>query len=169
MMKKRAKEKFQLAPLTSSIAIASVVIYFFGSISLLVGIYFLISVFVPSGVFMAFDGTTSGHAAFALLGLIFCGISLYAAHELRRMEKAAAVLGVLICLLVISLSGAILAPDFSRYFLQPVYLNLIWLWPLPIAVPIIIWRNWGKMQWREDRPWFFGKTAKREKEGSEEL
>ena len=163
MMKKRAKEKFQLAPLTSSIAIASVVIYVFGAIFFLVGVFFLISVFVPSGVFTVFDLTTDGNATLALTGFFVCGIGLYAAHELRRMEKAAAVLAILVCLIVVSSSAAILDPRFSPLFLRPDYINLIWWWPLPIAVPIIIWRNWGKMQWREDRPWFFAKSIEQGK------
>lgn len=162
MMKKRAKEKFQLAPMTSSIAHASVVIYVFGAISFLVGAFFLVSVFVPSGVFMAFGGTTMGRATAVFVLTFVGGSSLWAAHELRRMEKAAAVLALSLCLAIISLSVFIHAFP-PGYLLQPLYLNIIWWWPLPIAVAIIIWRNWGKMQWRSEFRMYFGKTAKREK------
>jgi len=168
-MKKRAKDKYQLAPMTFSIACASVVIYVFGAISFLAGAFFLISVFVQSGVFTVFGLTTDGNTTLALTGFFICVFSLYAAHELRRMEKAAAVLAILVCLLVICFSAAILDPRFSPLFLRPDYLNLIWWWPLPIAVMIIIWRNWGKMQWRSEFRMYFGKTAEQEKAGSEEL
>lgn len=169
-MKKRAKDKYQLAPRTSSIAFAAIVVYVFGAIFFLVGAFFLVSVFIPSGVFIMFGGTTYERGVFALLSLILlCGGGLWAAHDLRRMEKTAAVLALLLCLMVICFSAAILDPRFSRHFLRPDYLNLIWWWPLPIAVIIIIWRNWGKMQWRAEMREFFGETAKKEKEGSEEL
>jgi len=117
---------------------------------------------------MAFGGTTMDRATLVCVLIFVGGSSLLAAHELRRMEKTAAVLALSLCLAIISLSVFIYAFP-SGYLLQPLYLNIIWWWPLPIAVAIIIWRNWGKMQWRSEFRMFFGKTAKQEKEGSEEL
>jgi len=177
MMKKRAKEKFQLAPRTSSIAIASVVIYGFGAFFLLFGGFLLASAFTPSGVFMGIKFTNFSPLERPLYGLAFSilfGVpTLWAAHDLRRMEKTAAMLAILECLVFIFYSTAFLDitldDPFGRYFFQPIYLNFIWLWPLPIAVMIIIWRNWGKMQWRAEMRMFFEKKAKQEKEGSEEL
>jgi len=172
MMKKRAKEKFQLAPMTSSIAFASVVIYIFGAFFILLGGFLLASASTPSGVFMGIKITISPLER-AVAGLVFSILlgfpAVWAAHDLRRMEKSATLLAILDCLIVILLSAAILDPNLSHFFLRPDYINLIWWWPLPIAVMIIIWRNWGKMQVRESMRRFFGETAKLEKESSEEL
>ena len=162
--------------MTSSIAFASVFIYIFGAFFILFGGFLFVSFFIQSGIFRIMRGlTTFTYLAGGLMFIFLFGSGgLWAAHDLRRMEKTAAMLALLQCLLFICISTIVLGltlddPHFSRYFFQPIYLNFIWLWPLPIAVIIIIWRNWGKMQWREEMRGFFGETAKQEKEGSEEL
>lgn len=166
MMKKRDKGKKQYAPMTSSIAYASVVIYGFGVFFIWFGVSLIVSFFIQSGIFRIFSFfDTFSHLAGGLLSIfLFGGACLWAAHDLRRMEKSAAIVAILYSVLFIFFSIAVVSfflddPHFSRYFLQPLHFNLIWLWPWPIAAIIIIWRNLGKMRAREEMRGVFGKTS----------
>ena len=157
-------------PVTSSIAYASVVIYVFGAFFILIGVFVFVSFFIQSGIFrMLRDFSTLAQLGGGLTFIfVIGGGSLWAAHDLRRMEKTAAMIAILNCIVFITMSTIFLGmalddPHLSRYFFQPMYLHFIWLWPLPIATAIIIWRNLGKMGVREEMRMYYGKTAKQEK------
>ncbi len=161
--RKRGKPN-SLAPRTLSISCASTVIYLFGVIFFLVGAYVLASVFISSGFFMMVGWTTLSRGRFGLFTLIvLCGGSLIAGHDLKRMEKTAAVLALELCFVIICLSAFIYTSPFDYLLPQPLYLNFIWLWSLPIATIILILKNWSKMEWRSEMRVYFGKSTKKEK------
>lgn len=139
----------QLAPLTFSVSCASFIVYVWGAIYFLVGGVLILSSFNFYGISMAFFGPPGERLVAGLIVVaLFGGANLYLAHGLRLMWKMAAALALGYSLMFSLFSLVVFDPHVSYLFLQPTYLNLIWLWSTPIAVAIIIWRNWGKMRWR---------------------
>ncbi len=133
------KSPYQHVPRTLSVSIASAIMCVWATLMFLFGIFLGVSMSIPSGLLL-----------FGLLG----GTSLLAAHELRKMERTAALLCLGVCGIVISLLYL-----FSLIFIlpQPLYLTIIWWCASPIAVVVVIMKNWKKMRWRNDLYLFFEK------------
>lgn len=166
---KRVKIKF-LAPPTFSSNILAAMFYAIGTVASLYGVVWMIYWLTgtPDPIFGAWRSGAEGVSP-SLMLIMFGPATLYVGRKLRKMDRMggamalALAVGTALCL-------SLLMPILGQLgkLPQPLPINLIWVLGIPFIICILVWRNWGKMRWRREFRMFFGKTAKQEKEGSEE-
>ncbi len=168
VLRNRVTEKNPLAPRTLSANCAAAFFFVLGALSLFVGGFFLITLFLTVPIYLIESLPMFERLAFGLLFILMPGLgSFYTGRLVRMMNRGGAILGVLLCVMFMCVAAAPLDPHLSYLFLQPAYLNVFWLWPVPIAVVIVLWRNWGRMRWRESDLYEIGLMVPVEREKDE--